>query len=233
MTEIVRRMIPWEPASDGGPLGRHIHHDPRSWDYRVTRGVTALRSVKHRRRVPPYDQGELGSCVPHAGKGVLSTYPFRRRFTSERGIIATYKQLTVTDDVPGQYPPDDTGSDGLSFAKLAVVKKWCSRYEHAFGIEDHLHGLQSLPGMVGTDWPDGMDRPDADGRVHPAGSLRGGHEYECAEYEQRGTVRNDAEDRLWFWQSWGQWALAGRFYMTVSDFAGLLDRQGDSTFLVP
>jgi hypothetical protein len=230
--QLVKQRIPWEPSPHGGPLGRNLHHDPRSWNYRVTRQDTPLRSVAHKRLVGVYDQGQIGDCVPHAGKGVLSTRPFGRRFTSERGIIATYSELTRMDDVPGQYPPDDTGSDGLSFAKLAVAKKWCSSYQHAFGTDDLLHAIQTSAVMVGTDWLDGMDRPAADGRVHPTGSVRGGHEYECAEYEQRGTVRNDAEDRLWFWQSWGPWALAGRFYVVVNDFAGLLDRQGDATVLV-
>lgn len=228
----VTRRIPWEPSPHGGPLGRHVRHDPQSWNYRVARQDAPLASVAHQRRVSVYDQGQIGDCVPHAGKGVLSTSPFRRRFTSEAGIIATYKELTRTDDVPGQYPPDDTGSDGLSFAKLAVKHRWCSYYQHCFGVTDVLHAIQTVPLMVGTDWLDGMDRPDPDGRVHPTGSVRGGHEYECAEYEQRGATRNDTEDRLWFWQSWGQWALHGRFYITVNDFAGLLERQGDATVLV-
>jgi hypothetical protein len=231
---VERRRIPWEPSPHGGPLGRHVNHDPRSRNYRVARRAQPLRSVLHRRLVPVYDQGEIGDCVPHAGKGALSTRPFRHRFTSEAGIIATYSELTRLDDVPGSYPPDDTGSDGLSFGKLAVTHRWCTSYRHAFGIDDHLTGLQTLPAIVGTDWLDGMDRPDPDGRVHPTGDVRGGHEYECSEYAQRGTTRNDTEDRLWFWQSWGpRWGLAGRFYITVADFAALLERQGDSTFLVP
>jgi len=230
--EHIRRIIPWQPSPDGGPLGRHLNHDPRSRLFRIA-PAASLRPVAHHRLVGVYDQGNLGSCVAHAGKGVLSTRPFTRRFNSERGIIRTYSTLTRMDDVPGSYPPDDTGSDGLSFAKLALTKRWCSRYEHAFGIEDHLHGLQTVAAMVGTVWLDGMDRPDDDGRVRPVGSERGGHEYECFGWEWRGATRNDTEDRLWFWQSWGQWALAGRFYITVRDFADLLAQQGDSTFLMP
>jgi hypothetical protein len=231
------RLIPWQPSPHGGPCGRHVNHDPRSWRYRVARKTDPLRSVRHRRLVGTYDQHELGSCVPHAGKGVLSTRPFGHRFTSEAGIVRTYIELTASDDIPGYYKPgdpnsEDTGSDGLSFAKLAVRKGWCSSYVHAFGIDDLLSEMQDRAGMCGTDWLDGMDRPDPDGRVHPVGDVRGGHEYEADEYEQRGTVPNIYEDRIWFEQSWGQWGLDGRFYMTVIDFAGLLDRQGDATFLI-
>lgn len=229
MTQRQQR-LEWSPG-DGGPLGRHINHDERSKNYRVAR-VEQLTTAIHKRRVPVYDQGDLGSCVAHAGKGVLSTAPFTHRYSSESNIIKCYRALTEMDPYPGSYPPDDTGTDGLTFAKWAVQNRQCTSYVHAFGIEDHIHGLQKTAGMVGTAWLDGMDRPDPDGRVHPVGSERGGHEYECFGYEMCGTTRNDQEDRLWFWQSWGQWALGGKFWITVSDFAGLLAKQGDSTFLV-
>jgi hypothetical protein len=188
--------------------------------------------------VPVYDQGDLGSCVPHAGKGALCTEPFSRRFTSEAGIVKTYIELTETDDVPGYYKPgdpqsQDTGSDGLSFAKLAVRHKWISRYDHAMGIDDTLSALQRSALMTGTDWHEAQDRPDATGIVRPWGAVRGGHEYVIDEYSMRGTVRTDDEDLLGFTNSWNaSWGLAGRFYMTVADFATLLEAQGDVTVLV-
>jgi hypothetical protein len=44
-------------------LGRNIDHDPRSKNYPVdVAGITAYTSVFHRRRVPAFNQGSLGSC---------------------------------------------------------------------------------------------------------------------------------------------------------------------------
>lgn len=233
MTDVVRRLLPERPSRDGGRLGRHVHHDPSSWAYRVVRTAASLRSVRHRRHVPVYDQGDLGSCVAHAGKGVLCTGPFTRHFVSERSLVATYSELTATDDVPGQYPPDDTGSDGLSFAKLAVRHQWISRYDHAMGIDDTLSALQQRPVMAGTDWREGQDRPDSTGLVHPTGGVRGGHEYVLDELLIRGTVPDIHEDRIGATNSWSaNWGVGGRFYFLVAEFADLLDAQGDVTVLV-
>jgi len=235
-------VIPEFHSPHGGRLGRHVNHDPESWNYRVTRRGGRLVSVRHHRRVPIYDQSsivDLGSCVPHAGKGVLSTAPFRRRFTSEHGIIETYIELTATDDIPGYYKPgdpnsQDTGSDGLSFAKLAVHKGWCASYQHAMGITDALDALQRSAEMTGVNWYEGMDTPDENGLVTIAGAVRGGHEFEVDEYLQRGTLPNIDEDLVGADNSWGTgWGLHGRFYMTVATWAQLLEQNGDVTVLVP
>lgn len=228
----MNRHIPWEPSPHGGPLGRNVNHDPRSWNYRVTRRATVLRSVRHRRRVPIYDQGNLGSCVAHAGKGCLSTAPFRHRFVSERLIVATYSQLTRLDDIPGQYPPEDTGSDGLSFGKLAKAKGWIPGYQHAMGITDALDALQTHAVITGVDWHEGFDQPNADGLVTISGQVRGGHEFVVDEYRQRGTVPTPAEDLVGCANSWStRWGLRGRFFMTVSTWARLLEAEGDGTVL--
>lgn len=233
-------LIPEYPStSGGGRCGRHVNHDPRSKNYPVTASSSPLTSVTHARHVPIYDQGDLGSCVPHAGKGVLSTAPFTHRYTSEPGIVKTYEQLTAVDDVPGYYKPgdpasQDTGSDGLSFAKYAATKGWCSRYLHAFSITAMLTALQTTPVMCGTSWLTGMDDPDPSGLVTVAGESRGGHEYEAFAYLMRGTVRDDTEDLIGFCNSWGiGWGAAGRFYVTVSQYAGLLAQDGDVTVLIP
>ena len=230
-----RERIPWHPSDDGGPLGRNVNHDPRSWNYRVPRTATAIRSVTHYRRVPVYDQGNLGSCVAHALKGTLSTRPFGHRFTSERLIIATYSQLTAMDDIPGTYPPDDTGSDGLSAAKLAAGKGWCQpTYQHAMGIDDAVDALMRAPVLTGTDWYESMDRPDSDGLVGIGGQIRGGHEYSVVGYRRRGTTPNYDEDLILCVNSWGSsWGRRGRFYLTVATWARLLDQQGDVTVLNP
>lgn len=226
--------VPWHPSPHGGPLGRNRNHDPRSWAYRVVRTAPVIQSVTHYRVVQPYDQGDIGSCVPNAGKGTLSTHPFGHRFTSER-IIRTvdYPALTRMDDVPGAYPPDDTGSDGLSFAKYAVSKGWIKGpYRHAMGIDDAVDALMGQPLMTGTPWLEQMDDPDDAGLVTVGGQIRGGHEYSVVGYRRRGTVADYSQDRVYCVNSWGvTWGRRGRFFMRVSDWAKLLEQDGDVTVL--
>jgi hypothetical protein len=70
-----------------------------------------------------------------------------------------------------------------------------------------------------------MDKPDSNGFIASpaAGSVRGGHEYEC--------FKRDAEnDRWFFYNSWGaSWGHKGTFCYDSAGFAALLKRGGDVT----
>lgn len=223
-------------------FGRNVNHDPRSRAYPV-RAAEPLRSVMHDRRVPIFDQGELGSCTGNAGIGCMGTEPFyatvkdktpdpTARWTeqltlTQEGAVALYAQATALDGFYGTYPPTDTGSDGLSIAKALHAVGWISGYEHAFNIEQFLSGLMTRPCIVGTEWTVGMGQPDARGVVRPTGGVQGGHEYQAIGYDH-------AAGLVWFVNSWGAgWAKGGFFAMDVTDFAGLLSRQGDATFFTP
>lgn len=216
-----------------GDFGRNVNHDPLSRAFPV-RASEPLRSVMHDRRVPVFDQGELGSCTGNAGIGCMGTEPFyatveqRTDFAfDQRGAVALYARATALDGFYGTYPPTDTGSDGLSIAKALRAAGWISGYEHAFNIEQFLSGLMTRPCIVGTEWTEGMGQPDARGVVRPTGGVQGGHEYQAIGYDH-------AEGLVWFVNSWGaSWAKGGFFAMDVTDFAGLLSRQGDATFFTP
>jgi hypothetical protein len=216
-------------------LGRHINHDPRSRRFPV-RAAGPIESVQHVRHVPVFDQGQLGSCTGNAAVGCLGTGMFFATMDqreqaivplNEQGAVEVYSRATVLDNFDGTYPPDDTGSDGLSVAKVLKADGFISGYSHAFGIDDLLAGLMHTPCIVGTEWTDGMFNPDAEGIIHPTGAAAGGHEYVCDGY--------DADrELLWFTNSWGtSWAWSGRHAMPVAEFASLLSRDGDATFFVP
>ncbi len=216
-------------------LGRHVHHDPLSRHYRV-QAAGEPASVQHERHAPVWDQGWVGSCTGHAALGCMVTGPFfaqldetetRMYPLDSRGAMAIYSDATALDGFPGTYPPDDTGSDGLSVAKVLKNAGIISGYQHAFGIADLLGELQHRPCIVGTAWLSGMNTPDAEGIVRWRGAELGGHEYVCDGYEAtRGLV--------WFTNSWGpEWGKDGHFAMPAEDFAKALDRDGDATFFVP
>lgn len=230
--------IPWYPSTEdlpgGGPLGRHVRHDSRSRAYRFpTRGLTLVSTV-HVRRVPVFDQGALGSCTGNAALGVLGTSPFyetmSKSFTfDEDHAVTLYSQFTREDSYTGSYPPNDTGSDGLTSGKVLKELGLISGYQHTFSLNDALLALTKTPWVTGINWYSSMDVPDGNGHVAISRDayVRGGHEIEA--------FAIDVENRLiWFWNSWGpSWGLDGKFSMSFDDFGRLLGEQGDVTVYAP
>jgi hypothetical protein len=227
----VRYLQPADPR-----LGRHVNHDPRSRSYPV-REAAPIVSVQHERHIPIFDQGDLGSCTGNAGIGCLGTGPFYTALANawepsyylfdESGAVSCYGDATRADSYAGAYPPDDTGSDGLSVAKVLKAKGEISGYQHAFSLGQGLQALMTRPVIVGVDWMQDMFSPDAEGIVHPTGALAGGHEFVWDGYDKpRGLC--------WFTNSWGGgWSVGGRFAMPAEEFGTLLARDGDVTAFVP
>jgi len=135
--------------------------------------------------------------------------------------LALYELATHFDAFPGTYPQQDTGSTGLAVAKAAQQLGLITGYRHAFTIEQALSALAQGPVITGTNWLSGMDRPDPHGVVKLTGSVRGGHEYEVLGY-------NADTGLVECCNSWGRaWGLRGRFFLSLSDWATLLDADGD------
>ncbi len=211
-------------------LGRIIEHDERSRRFPVTRRATPPHSAAYERHCPPYDQGNLGSCTGNAMAGALMTDPFWRsgRALTESDAVRLYSEATHLDGVRGVWPPDDTGSSGLGVAKAARREGLITGYEHAFGLDDLLHGLSRRPGILGINWYSSFDAPLATGQcqLDDDATIRGGHEVEM--------FRLDMEARsVWCYQSWGaSWGGRhdGTFWFSFETLARLLAEQGDATF---
>lgn len=216
----VVRQIP-EQVVRGKRLGRHLEHDPASRNFGVAR-TGPLRSVLWRRHVDIYNQGETGSCTGNAIAGAVSTAPFTHHL-HETAARRLYHLATSLDDIPGTWPPDDTGSSGLAACKAAQQKLLIHSYAHAFSLDEALQALMSGPVITGTDWLTGMDEPDSNGLVHATGDVRGGHEYCVLGVDvDAKTVR--------FANSWGSdWGDKGFAVMSFDDWALLLSRDGDVT----
>lgn len=224
-------------------LGRHVHHDPRSFNYSVTDvpeiDSVEIKSVEWPVNCGVLDQGDLGACVGYATTGNVATGPnYTALPTTKAGDLApgaranstarmVYSDATKMDNVPGQWPPNDTGSSGLGGAKAARKGGYISAYLHAFSLDAALKALMVGPIMVGTDWYSGMFDPTVSGQVVPTGDLAGGHEYMAYGY--------DAErSRVLFQNSWGSsWGQGGRFWMSTANLGTLLAKDGDVTSLVP
>ena len=239
-------------------LGRHVNHDPHSRRFAFRTPHTALAAVFHERHVPIFDQGSLGSCTGNAALGILATGPYwdaepqawhdngplgsTGRFPwTEQGAVFLYSALTAADDYPGAYPPDDTGSDGLTAAKVLTAAGIIPGYQHTFSLTDALQALQHFPLLVGTVWLDDMFYPDKQGRIRPTGPVDGGHEWIVDEFVPKGFIPrsgphplSEKYDAIGGTTSWGtSFGLDGRFYLSVPDFGKLLASDGDVIVLTP
>lgn len=243
-------------------LGRHVNHDPRSRRYPFRAAPVEaeedLVPVFHERHIPIFDQGNLGSCTGNAALGILATGPYwdvmsdsvqqygpqtptGRLAWTEHGAVDLYSLLTAADDYPGQYPPDDTGSDGLTAGKVLTADGIVPGYQHTFSASDAVRALQEFPLLVGTAWTEQMFYPDSLGRIDVQGSTAGGHEWIVDEFVPIGQVPVGGSDVLSFRDSylggttsWGtSFGVAGRFYLSFSDFNRLLESDGDVIVLTP
>jgi hypothetical protein len=217
------------------PLGRHVNHDSESRRYTYRAAPRELTTVQHVRHVPVLDQGSLGSCTGNAGIGCLGTGRFYTTITgddvyhtlNEADAVALYSAATRVDPYDGAYPPTDTGSDGLTIAKVLTSAGMIAGYEWAFGLDQTLQALMDRPLITGTLWLDNMFNPTDEGLVRPSGTVAGGHEYVVDGYD-------DLRGWVWFTNSWGaDWGQLGRFAMEAEQYGNLLARDGDVTVFVP
>jgi hypothetical protein len=218
-----------QPPGPPHPLGRLVNHDPRSRQYPFSARPEAdvqVRSVRWTRRAPILDQGQVSSCTGNAAAGWLGTDDAGQRGRAditESFAVGLYSQATRLDPWDGEYPPDDTGSDGVSVCKVLQARGLIGSYSHCFGLPDVLAALQSGPVLVGTAWYDGMFTPGPRGLVSISGTVAGGHEYvaEGVDVERREVV---------FANSWGDgWGEAGHFRMSYQTLTRLLGEDGDAT----
>lgn len=222
-----------EIREPGKRLGRNINHDPRSLRF-VAEPAKVDKTVNWSRHVPVFDQGSLGSCTGNAQAGLLACDPFHATLPKDLTIdealaVKLYSLATDIDPYTGHYPPNDTGSDGLSVNKAAQQLGFISGYVWATSVERAMTLIQQGPFIIGSDWTSYMDKPSTDGiiRTPASGTVRGGHEYLC--------YSRDAEhDLWWFWNSWGAgWGKQGTFAYNSAGLSALLARGGDITQSVP
>ena len=223
-----------EHVVPGKPLGRHVNWDPRSLQYRVTpQPARTLASVTHARRVPVFNQGSLGSCTGNAAVGAVGTNPLYEPLPDghptldQKLAVSVYSEATFIDPFRDNYPPTDTGSDGLSVAKICHKKGLISGYLHATSLAGMQTALQDTPVIIGINWYEGFDDTDANGLVKVSGQPRGGHEVEVIGINMEAKLFEAVN-------SWGLgWGIDGHFFFSFADMDRLLHEYGDSTQLLP
>jgi hypothetical protein len=220
-------LIPEHDSKHGGRLGRHVHFDDRSWNYRVPlRKAAVIQTRTWLRTVKAFNQGDLGSCTGNGAAGVVCTEPYRQAGARYSEALARkiYSQATKDDTIAGAWPPKDTGSTVLGAMKALKDLGYSKGYKWCFGLDDVLKTLSTLgPVEVGVSWYEGFDKPDKNGLVKIGGAVRGGHAFEL--------LGVDAEKKLvWAINSWGSdWGHNGRFAFSWKDLDRLLHEQGEAS----
>ncbi len=220
-------------------LGRHIVHDDRSWNFALNPMHALPRQpVLHARHVEIWDQGDIGSCTANAALGMISTGAFAlvtqqimdKTNSSWNGFretdaVALYTEETLLDDreIPGHYPPDDTGSAGIYSCKALQKRGLIKTYRHMFTLEAALAALAKQPISIGIPWYNSMFEPSKrTGVVKIKGAVAGGHQI-CFD----GIDPNKKLAR--FANSWGEgWGQDGWGWISFDDLGRLLKEGGDA-----
>lgn len=215
-------------------MGRHVHHDERSRNFAAP---PPKRAVERRDRShliydpQPNPNQSIGNCTCCAEMMLANARGnrVRRQVLKMDDADKAYRIATRIDPFPGQWEPNDTGSDGLSAAKASVQLGIGERYEWYFGLDATLDGLQLHPLSVGTWWMFDMFHPDKNGRIRPTGGKAGGHQYVLRSHDVSASRLTIGNQRVGLRCWWGSYRDV---WMTVDDFAELLSDDGDVHFTV-
>lgn len=211
-------------------LSRHELHDPRSRDYDAATLVKRrpLVTTEHKRSQVPWDQGPIGSCTAHMGLGLLVTAPFAKvgKAYTETNCQDLYSLETTLDNsqIPGVWPPYDTGSTCLWTMKAMKRLGLIRSYRHAFSLQTVEGLLMDYPVGIGINWYDSMFNPDRNGviTISSNAQVAGGHALDI--------VGIDVERKMVkIANSWGiSWGMDGYCFMSIDMLARLLNEGGDA-----
>jgi hypothetical protein len=212
-------------------LGRHQMHDLLDAEreaFLFLDRYLPIQSVTHQEFEPVWDQGSIGDCTMNAAYGCLVTAPFGQTGVSytEADVLAGYELETRLDNsqIPGSYPPDDTGSSGpWSMMALEKLGKIAS-YVHTRDTHTALRLLNRGPISIGVTWYQSMFTlgPGDTIVVDEASGVAGGHQV-CV-------VANDvAGQRVRIRNSWGaSWGDEGHAWLSWVDLDFLLHDGGEA-----
>lgn len=208
-------------------LGRKMQLDARSLPFMVERAPLVPPTSKHwARRLGILDQGELGSCVGNAATGALATEPLSYRWQStikaEAFAVRLYKDCTLADPFDGQYPPTDTGTDGLTACQVLKKRGLIGSYRHASTLSGLVQLLQKGTVLMGTAWLDEFFEPDEDGFIDSGSmgsAVAGGHEFELIGVDLKGALADAVFTAA---NSWGpDWGQKGLFKFRAATYLEL------------
>ena len=217
-----------EDPDNPNRLGRHQVHDALLPELEAeVDHLEPIVDVEHAEIQEAFDQGDVGDCTMNAAYGTLVCEPFAepgRTFTQDT-IVSGYELETRLDDsqIPGHYPPTDTGSTGAWSMTVLVHLGLIAAWRHTRSLATALRMLLKGPISLGIPWYKSMFTPDGQNVIHVnlASGLAGGHQVCVVGIDVRRKmikIRN----------SWGTgWGDNGHCWLSWSDLGLLLKLGGD------
>ena len=203
-------------------LRRHIVHDSRSLAFPLEQVVD--KSTWHTKSIRVYDprpnpNQTVGNCTCCSKASQLNAVGNRRRgvVLDMKWAMNAYHVETGLDPFPGQYPGQDTGSNGLSSCKTAQLLGVGGPYRWIFnGADGIVQAIMSgLTPSVGTRWTEGMFNRDSDLVIRPTGADAGGHQYVYNRYDK---ARDLLGGLCWWGDDWRNfWIKRGAANELVMD----------------
>jgi hypothetical protein len=182
------------------------------------------------------DQGREGACTGFSRAHNLAALPVKVKDVTEELAHRLYQRAKEIDQWPGT---EHEGSSVLAAVRAAQEFGLVESFYWSFHIEDFLHGITYAgPCTVGCNWYSGMAHPDANGYIHPTGSIDGGHAIVVIGqeliYGGDGPYGLDMDRSYIVWHnSWGKsWGVQGRAKMTMRDFDRLSQEDAEICFSV-
>ena len=121
------------------------------------------------------DQGSEGACTGFAVSHEACADPAPIPDITNETARAIYHEAKKHDQWDGEAYE---GSSVLGAMKAAVLQGWYIEYRWAFSERDiALAVAYSGPVVMGTDWHEGMSKPDVNGIISMTGEMLGGHAY--------------------------------------------------------
>lgn len=161
------------------------------------------------------NQGNKPHCVGYAWMHWLVNAP-TYNYLDPNGI---YRLAQHIDEWDGT---DYAGTSVRAGAKILKNMGVIVRYEWAWDLRKMVEALlERGPLVVGTDWTQGMDRPDNRGIIRATGRNMGGHAY---------LISGVSKQRKMFRvkNSWGKgWGLSGRAWLPFEDMDKLIKASGE------
>lgn len=199
-------------------LGRRHAPDERDKLHLMTAHIpAALPSYRYWIPGAVLNQGQTSQCVGYAWAAWLGGSPVRTRTVSPSDI---YHAAQLIDEWPGE---DYDGTSVRAGSKVLAGQGRIGEYvwaSHAAELRDWILGRSGA--VIGINWYDQMFTPDANGYIHPGGSIAGGHAIYVYGYSTK-----RAAFRLQ--NSWGlDWGVNGRCWLKMQDMATLLNEQGEA-----
>lgn len=236
-------------------LDRIYEEDWRSLNYAVGDELVKLDQPIYRPRSYTWsidknlDQRAEGACVGFAFAHDLAARPVPVSGVTDEYARSLYFASQRIDPWPGgAYPgasPFYEGTSVLGGAKTCKDRGFFDSYWWGITVEESARAFAYFgPGVAGVNWHTGMFKPDANGFIHPIGSIAGGHAVLIHSIQivyKKGTgwswwTRTWADvdyekSYIVIHNSWGpRWGNQGRAKLTLAAFGYLLAQNGEVCF---